>query len=94
MQELLTILKKRAELKPSHGFQAEVATLLLFDGEASKVGGFVTVCKLYLRMKMRETIIKDLEAEILEFEIMEKFLKEIKKEFKGGNKKLKEFEQS
>jgi len=89
MQELLTILKKRAKPKPSHGFQAEVATLSLFDGKASKVGEFVRVCNLYLRMKMRGTIIKDLEVDILEFEIMEKFLKEIKIEFKGGNKKLK-----
>ena len=30
-----------------------MATLSLFDREARKVRGFVTACKLYLRMKMR-----------------------------------------
>ena len=42
-------LKRRAEPKPSHGSQAEVEIPLLFDGKASQVGGFVIVCKLYLR---------------------------------------------
>ena len=34
--------------------KVEVATPAIFNGEAGKVGGFVTVCRLYLRMKMRE----------------------------------------
>ena len=36
------------------GPKVEVATPAIFNGEAGKVGGFVTTCRLYLRMKMRE----------------------------------------
>ena len=34
------------------GLHVEVAKPAIFNGEAGKVGGFVTVCRLYLRMKM------------------------------------------
>ena len=39
------------------GPKIEVATPAIFNGEAGKVGGFVTVCRLYLRMKMREATV-------------------------------------
>ena len=39
------ISKRKAELKPSNGFQAEMAILFLLDGKVSKVGGFVTAYK-------------------------------------------------
>ena len=35
------------------GLNVEVAKLPVFSRKASKVGGFITVCKLYLRMRMR-----------------------------------------
>ena len=35
------------------GSQIEVAKPAIFNGEAGRVGGFVIVCRLYLRMKMR-----------------------------------------
>ena len=41
------------------GPQMEVAKPSIFSGEAGRVGGFVTACRLYLRMKMREATVKE-----------------------------------
>ena len=37
----------------------EVARLPTFNGTSSKVLGFVTTCKLYLKMKIREVAIEE-----------------------------------
>ena len=39
--------------------KVEVATPAIFNGEAGKVGGFVTICRLYLRMKMRDATVEE-----------------------------------
>ena len=36
------------------GGGAEVVKPQIFDGTATRIAGFITVCKLYIRMKMRE----------------------------------------
>jgi len=41
------------------GPKVEVAMPAIFNGEAGKVEGFVTVCRLYLRMKMREATVEE-----------------------------------
>jgi len=52
-------LRRKAEPKLSNGSQAEIVTLPLFDKEASKVGGFVIVYKLYLRMRTKGSIVEE-----------------------------------
>jgi len=37
----------------------EVANLQVFDGTSSKILGFVTACRLYIRMKMREVAVEE-----------------------------------
>jgi len=41
------------------GPHVKVAKPAIFNGEAGKVGGFVTACRLYLRMKMREATVEE-----------------------------------
>jgi len=41
------------------GSHVEVAKPAIFNGETGKVGGFITACRLYLRMKMRETTVEE-----------------------------------
>ena len=42
-----------------YGFQPEMAKPLLFDEDLERVVEFVTVCKLYIRMGMREEIVEE-----------------------------------
>ena len=35
------------------GIHIEVAKLVIFNGEAENVGGFISACTLYIRMKLR-----------------------------------------
>jgi len=41
------------------GSHIEMAWPPVFNGETGRVGGFITACKLYLKMKMRETIVEE-----------------------------------
>jgi len=50
---------ERGAMGSNMGTHMEVAKLVIFNGEARRVGGFVTTCRLYLRMKMREVIVEE-----------------------------------
>ena len=41
------------------GSYMEVAKLAIFNGEAGKVGGFITAYRLFLRMKIREATVEE-----------------------------------
>ena len=47
------------EERRTTGSKVEVATPAIFNGETGKAGGFVTVCRLYLRMKTREATVEE-----------------------------------
>ena len=50
---------ERGVMGSNIGSHIEVAKLAIFNGEAGKVGGFVIVCRLYLRMKMKKATMKE-----------------------------------
>ena len=41
------------------GSHMEVAKLAIFSGEAGRVGGFITACRLYIKMKLRENTVEE-----------------------------------
>ena len=50
---------ERATMGSNIGSHMEVAKPAIFNGETGKVGGFMTACRLYLRIKMRETTVEE-----------------------------------
>ena len=41
------------------GPKVEVATPAIFNGETGKVGGFITACRLFVRMKLRGVTVEE-----------------------------------
>ena len=52
------VVGREAE-RSNTGSHMEVAKPPVFNGEAGKVGVFIIAYRLYLRMKMRETMIEE-----------------------------------
>ena len=90
------------------GSHMEVAKPAIFNGEAARVGGFISACKIYIRNKLRgetvegqvqwalsyvqggsadvwkENLMEELESGEMEYESIEEFFTNLKKEFGGG----------
>ena len=50
---------ERATMESNIGPYMKVAKPAIFNGEAGKVRGFITVCRLFLRMKLREATVEE-----------------------------------
>ena len=54
------VVKSRGATEESNtGSNIEVAKALVFNRKAEKVGGFITVYRLYLRMRMRGVMVEE-----------------------------------
>ena len=81
------------------GLHMEVAKPAIFNGEAEKVGEFISVYKLYIRMRLRgESVegqvqwilsyVQEGLADVWKGNVLEKFLLVLKKKFGRGEEKL------
>jgi len=50
---------ERGTVGPNMGSYMEVAKPAIFNGEVERVGGFITVCRLYIKMKLRGNIVEE-----------------------------------
>ena len=49
----------RGGMGPNTGSHMEVAKPAIFNGEAGRVGGFITACRLYIKMKLRGNTVEE-----------------------------------
>jgi len=50
---------ERGVVGPNTGSHMEVAKPAIFSGEVGRVGGFITVCRLYIKMKLRGNMVEE-----------------------------------
>ena len=53
-------IKKIARVsRPNTGSNAEVAMPQVFNGKSEKMSGFITICKLFIRMKISKEAVEE-----------------------------------
>jgi len=58
-QEQLAVMQVQIQvLLTGRGGEAEVVKPQIFDGTVARVASFITACKLYIRMKIREELVE------------------------------------
>ena len=45
--------------RPNIRLNIEVAKLLIFNREVSRISGFLMTCRLYIRIRMRDVIVEE-----------------------------------
>ena len=45
--------------RPNIRLNIEVAKLLIFNREVSRISGFLMACRLYIRIRMRDVIVEE-----------------------------------
>ena len=50
---------ERGTVGPNMGSYMEVAKPAIFNGEIGRVGGFITACRLYIKMKLRGNMVEE-----------------------------------
>ena len=50
---------ERGTVGSNIGSHMEVAKLAIFNGKAGRVGEFITACRLYIKMKLRENMVEE-----------------------------------
>jgi len=52
-------IEKEVAHRPNIGSNIEVAKLQIFNGKVRQIPEFLTACKLYIRMRMREVMVEE-----------------------------------
>ena len=48
-----------AAMGSNMGSHMEVAKLAIFSGEAGRIGGFITACRLYIKIRLRGNMVEE-----------------------------------
>ena len=59
IQALLAAAGERGLAGPNTGSYMEVAKPAIFSGEAGRVRGFITACRLYIKMRLRGNTVEE-----------------------------------